>query len=70
MFLIKQPLTELNNDIGCSCVTTNYDDLLAPRFNKTKDGSTTPSQTTRISEKTDPYASVLNEPGTVVHLHV
>ena len=30
------------NDIGCSCVTTNYDELLAPRFLETKDGSTTP----------------------------
>ena len=29
------------NDIGASCVTTNYDTLLSPRFNETKDGSTT-----------------------------
>lgn len=57
------------NDIGCPCVTTNYDELLAPRFNESKDGSTTASQVVRISEKEKLYANKLNEPGTVIHLH-
>lgn len=57
------------NDIGCPCVTTNYDELLAPRFIETKDGSTTDSRIVRITERDKLFAKVLNEPGTVVHLH-
>lgn len=57
------------NDIGCSCVTTNYDELLAPRFVDTKDGSTTAAFVNRVSNKEKFYAKLLNEPGTVVHLH-
>ena len=57
------------NDIGCSCVTTNYDMLLAPRHFGSKDGSQTAAPTRRVSEKDKLYAHLLNEPGTVVHLH-
>ncbi|MCK4824825.1 SIR2 family protein [bacterium] len=57
------------NDIGCPCVTTNYDELIAPRFIETKDGSTTAAPVVRISERDKFYAKLLNEPGTVVHLH-
>lgn len=57
------------NDIGCSCVTTNYDELLAPRFLETKDGSTTPVAVSRVTEREKFFAKLLNEPGTVVHLH-
>ncbi len=57
------------NDIGCSCVTTNYDELLAPRFVDTKDGSTTAASVNRVFEKEKFFAKLLNEPGTVVHLH-
>ena len=57
------------NDIGCPCVTTNYDELLAPRFIETKDGSTTAAPIVRITERDKLFAKLLNEPGTVVHLH-
>jgi len=57
------------NDVGCSCVTTNYDELLAPRFKDTKDGSTTPATLNRVADRDKFYAKLLNEPGTVVHLH-
>jgi len=57
------------NDIGCSCVTTNYDELLAPRFVNTKDGSKTAASVNRVYEKEKFFAKLLNEPGTVVHLH-
>ena len=57
------------NDIGCPCVTTNYDELLAPRFIEHKDGSTTAASIVRISERDRFYAKLLSEPGTVVHLH-
>ncbi|WNM57327.1 SIR2 family protein [Candidatus Nitrospira allomarina] len=57
------------NDIGCSCVTTNYDELLAPRFVDTKDGSTTAASINRVYEREKFFAKLLNEPGTVVHLH-
>lgn len=57
------------NDIGCSCVTTNYDELLSPRYFKTADGSETPAHTNRVAEREKFFAKLLNEPGTVVHLH-
>lgn len=57
------------NDIGCSCVTTNYDELLSPRYFKSKDGSETSVPINRVSEKEKFFAKLLNEPGTVVHLH-
>lgn len=57
------------NDIGCSCITTNYDELLAPRFVDSKDGSTTAASVNRVYDREKFYAKLLNEPGTVVHLH-
>jgi len=57
------------NDIGCPCVTTNYDELLKPHFTETKDGSTTAAPIVRITERDKLFPKVLNEPGTVVHLH-
>ncbi|HVN96880.1 MAG TPA: SIR2 family protein [Syntrophorhabdaceae bacterium] len=57
------------NDIGCSCVTTNYDELLAPRFVDTKDGSATATPVNRAYNRDRFFAKLLNEPGTVVHLH-
>ena len=57
------------NDIGSSCVTTNYDKLLSPRFNETKDGSTTPRSSNRLSDPEQFLPNRLNEPGTVIHLH-
>lgn len=57
------------NDIGCLCITTNYDELLSPRFLVNKDGSTTAARVVRISEREKFYAKLLNEPGTVIHLH-
>jgi hypothetical protein len=57
------------NDIGCTCVTTNYDELLAPRFIETKKGSTTAAPIARITERDKLFVKLLNEPGTVVHLH-
>ncbi len=57
------------NDIGCSCVTTNYDNLLSPRFDAAVDGSTTSGPTIRIYETDNLLAKHLEKPGTVVHLH-
>lgn len=57
------------NDIGCVCVTTNYDELLAPRYLETKDGSITPTPVKRIYRRDDFLAKHLDEPGTVIHLH-
>lgn len=57
------------NDIGCSCVTTNYDELLAPRFVAATDGSTMAVLVNRVYEREKFFAKLLNEPGTVVHLH-
>jgi len=57
------------NDIGCPCVTTNYDELLAPRFIETKNNSITAAPIARITEREKLFAKLLNEPGTIVHLH-
>ncbi|MBW6498934.1 MAG: SIR2 family protein [Bacteroidales bacterium] len=57
------------NDIGCPCVTTNYDELIAPRHSETEDGSTTSTTVYRISERNKFFAKLLDAPGTVVHLH-
>lgn len=62
------------NDIGCACVTTNYDELLAPRFHEAKGDlvksmSIKPKEVIRISDKSELFAKHLDEPGTVVHLH-
>ncbi len=62
------------NDIGCVCVTTNYDELLSPRFTEaagepTGAVSVKPKEPIRISEKERFLAKWLDEPGTVVHLH-
>lgn len=57
------------NDIGCTCITTNYDELLAPRFKKTDDGSTVAATGARVSDKSEFYANLLDKPGNVIHLH-
>ncbi len=57
------------NDIGCLCITTNYDELLAPRYIETKDGSTTTVPVNRVSDRDKFVGKLLNEPGTVIHLH-
>src|SRR5258706_1666938 len=57
------------NDIGCACVTTNYDELLAPRFVATTSGSTTPKPLLRISVAEKFFARHLDDTGVVIHLH-
>jgi hypothetical protein len=57
------------NDIGCCCVTTNYDELLSPRYINNRDGSETTVSVNRVAEREKFFAKLLNEPGTVVHLH-
>jgi len=57
------------NRIGCVCVTTNYDELLSPSFQTKTDSSKTSYSITRISRGEEFHAGLLNEPGTVVHLH-
>ena len=57
------------NNIGCVCVTTNYDQLLSPRYTDAKDGSFTPATARRIYKKDDFLVTHLDTPGTVIHLH-
>lgn len=57
------------NDIGCVCVTTNYDKLLSPRYSYTQDGSANPGMPNRIYEKHHLFTRHLDTPGTVIHLH-
>ena len=55
------------NDIGCVCVTTNYDELLAPRYTDAEDGSETPVSPNRY--RNGFLTKHLDTPGTVIHLH-
>ena len=58
------------NNIGCPCVTTNYDELLTPNVLDAKDdGSTTDASVYRIYDKDKFFANLLNKPGVVIHLH-
>ena len=57
------------NDIGCACVTTNYDELLTPKIKKSGDGSTASVAVTRVSDRSRLYPNLLDTPGTVIHLH-
>jgi hypothetical protein len=58
---------EYVNSIGCSYVTTNYDDLIKPFLMENE--KETPSETKRIYHKEKMLAGVLNERSVVVHLH-
>ena len=49
-------------------MTTNYDELLAPRFIEDK-GSGIPAQENRVYERKQFHEELLSKPGTVVHLH-
>lgn len=64
---------EYINAIGCVCVTTNYDELLSPRFlelgDDTEQGPASPNPVIRIAKRGDFFSKHLEEPGTVVHLH-
>jgi hypothetical protein len=57
------------NDIGCTCVTTNYDELLSPRFLAVSDGSSTAKPFVRIFDREEFFARRLDDMGTVIHLH-
>lgn len=57
------------NNIGCTYVTTNYDELLTPQLKKADDGSMGSVAETRISERSKFYPHLLDKPGTVIHLH-
>jgi NAD-dependent SIR2 family protein deacetylase len=56
------------NKVGCACVTTNYDELLSPRFTP-PGGATSPTTVKRVIKTNEFYADNLDSPGTVVHLH-
>ena len=60
------------NDIGCTCVTTNYDLLLDPRYQEQKNeepSSIAPKKSVRFYNKDDFKPRYLTEPGNVIHLH-
>ncbi len=65
----KKGIYKYLNNIGCACVTTNYDELLSPLYYQTTDGSTTAAPIKRVTQKEFFHAGHLDKPGTVVHLH-
>ncbi len=60
---------EFINNIGCTCVTTNYDDLLMPRLQAAENGSSMPSSGSRFTQVSSLYSNLLDKLGNVVHLH-
>lgn len=63
---------EVLNNIGCPCVTTNYDELLSPEHKDQQDstGSIKPGgYVNRISEPGKFFANLLDKSATVIHLH-
>jgi len=64
---------EFINDIGCVCITTNYDELLSPKFIDSAGSSPgspiTPRPVNRVRDKEKFLPKLLEEPGTVIHLH-
>ena len=65
----EHPIYKAINDIGCTCVTTNYDKLLKPHFTESHTGSTGMAQGARISEVGQISTSFLDTLGNVIHLH-
>jgi hypothetical protein len=59
------------NDIGCSCVTTNYDSLLRPRYvdPTIPEGESAPITPDRVYKIDEHLLTRLNTPGTVIHIH-
>jgi len=72
-YLQERPKTsriyEYLNAIGCVCITTNYDELLSPKFCESRDESAVPAPINRVFEKEKFFGSHLNKPGSVIHLH-
>lgn len=62
---------EFINAIGCVCVTTNYDELLCPKFIGVdeKEDQKKSKMTERVTERIKFLPKYLDEPGTVIHLH-
>ncbi|MCP4371530.1 MAG: hypothetical protein GY797_25930, partial [Deltaproteobacteria bacterium] len=53
---VEEGIYRYLNKIGCACVTTNYDELLSPRFVPTKDGSTSPATVKRVIQISEFHA--------------
>ena len=63
---------EALNNIGCPCVTTNYDELLSPEHKEQENnaGSIKPGgSVNRISERGEFFTNLLDKPAKVIHLH-
>jgi NAD-dependent SIR2 family protein deacetylase len=66
------PIYDELNKIGCACVTTNYDELLQPRAPTADASGSSPISvraSQRIFDASDFESSLLDSPGTVIHLH-
>ena len=57
------------NNIGCVYVTTNYDELLAPHYSSRTGETQKPERTERVYAREKIRPSLLDKPGTVIHLH-
>lgn len=65
----KSKIYQWINEIGCPCVTTNYDELVSPIYLEKVDGSSIKKEVNRIINTEMMLSGALNEPATVVHLH-
>ena len=63
---------EALNNIGCPCVTTNYDKLLSPEHKGQKNSTgsiKSGGHVNRVSERGKFFTNLLDKPATVIHLH-
>ena len=60
---------DIISKIGCVYVTTNYDELLAPRLLSTTDSTQSPEIPKRMDVRDDDPDKLLSARGTIIHLH-
>ena len=65
----KSDIYDNLNSIGCTFVTTNYDEYLEPTAAESGSGDNTKPEGKRIVSRDDLYPFQLDEIGNVVHLH-
>jgi hypothetical protein len=65
----KIDVYRLLNNIGCMCVTTNYDKLLKQQILPSTSENSTAVRPERVYNRKDFFTAHLDVPGTILHLH-
>ena len=65
----KDTFYDALNAIGCTCVTTNYDEMINPKQIESANDSMQPSSEFRVFKAEQFYPNLLDQLGRVIHLH-